>query len=52
MTLEAILVFLSKKAVSTNYATILNNPAKYSVDNNEELRIVYVACTRPKKCYG
>ena len=49
MTLEAILVFLSKKAVSTNYATILNNPAKYSVDNNEELRIVYVACTRPKK---
>lgn len=35
--------------VSTNYATILNNPAKYSVDNNEELRIVYVACTRPKK---
>ena len=49
MTLEAILVFLSKKAVRTNYATILNNPAKYSVDNNEELRIVYVACTRPKK---
>ena len=49
MTLEAILVFLSKKAVSTNYATILNNPAKYSVNNNEELRIVYVACTRPKK---
>ena len=49
MTLEAILVFLSKKAVSTNYATILNNPEKYSVNNNEELRIVYVACTRPKK---
>lgn len=49
MTLEAILVFLSKKAVHTNYTTILNNPAKYSVDNNEELRIVYVACTRPKK---
>ena len=49
MTLEAILVFLSKKAVSTNYATILNNPAKYSVNNNEELRIVYVACTRPRK---
>ena len=49
MTLEATLVFLSKKAVHTNYVTILNNPAKYSVDNNEELRIVYVACTRPKK---
>ena len=49
MTLEAILVFLSKKAVHTNYTTVLNNPAKYSVDNNEELRIVYVACTRPKK---
>lgn len=49
MTLEAILVFLSKKAVHTNYTTILNDPVRYCIHNNEELRIVYVACTRPKK---
>ena len=49
MTLEAVLVFLSKRAVHTNYTTILNNSAKYCIHNNEELRIVYVACTRPKK---
>ena len=49
MTLEAVLVFLSKKAVQTNYTTILNDSAKYNIHNNEELRIVYVACTRPKK---
>lgn len=48
MTLEAVLVFLSKKAAHTNYTTILNDPG-YCIDNNEELRIVYVACTRPKK---
>lgn len=49
MTLEAILVFLSKKAVQTNYTTILNDSVRYCIHNNEELRIVYVACTRPKK---
>ena len=49
MTLEAVLVFLSKRAVHTNYTTILNDSAKYCIHNNEELRIVYVACTRPKK---
>ncbi len=49
MTLEAVLVFLSKKTVHTNYATILNDSARYCINNNEELRIVYVACTRPKK---
>lgn len=49
MTLEAILVFLSKKAVHTNYTTILNDSVRYNIHNNEELRIVYVACTRPKK---
>lgn len=49
MTLEAVLVFLSKKAVHTNYTTILNDPVRYCIHNNEELRIVYVACTRPKK---
>lgn len=49
MTLEAVLVFLSKKAAQTNYTTILNDSARYNIVNNEELRIVYVACTRPKK---
>lgn len=49
MTLEAILVFIPKKAVNTNYTTILNAPAKHDIHNNEELRIVYVAFTRPKK---
>lgn len=49
MTLEAILVFLSKKAVHTNYTTILNDSARNNIHNNEELRIIYVACTRPKK---
>ena len=49
MTLEAVLVFLSKKAAQTNYTTILNDSARYNINNNEELRIVYVACTRPKK---
>ncbi len=49
MTLEAILVFLTKKAANKNYVNILNNPSQNSIRNNEELRIVYVACTRPKK---
>lgn len=49
MTLEAILVFLSKKAGHTNYTTFLKNPERMGITDNEELRIVYVACTRPKK---
>ncbi len=49
MTLEAVLVFLSKKAGRTNYTTILRDSIRYNIDNTEELRIVYVACTRPKK---
>ena len=49
MTLEAILVFLTKNAANKSYVNILNNPAQNSIHNNEELRIVYVACTRPKK---
>mgnify|MGYP000808031545 FL=1 len=49
MTLEAILVFLTKNAANKSYGNILNNPAQNSIHNNEELRIVYVACTRPKK---
>lgn len=49
MTLEAILVFLSQKGGNRCYAKMLNDPAQQNIQNNEELRIVYVACTRPKK---
>jgi DNA helicase-2/ATP-dependent DNA helicase PcrA len=42
MSLDAILVFLKKKAVSTNYTTILKS-------DNEEKRVVYVAFSRPRK---
>ena len=49
MTLEAVLVFLSKKAGHTNYTTLLKKLGKNGIADNEELRIVYVACTRPKK---
>ena len=28
---------------------MLNDPAQKNIQNKEELRIVYVACTRPKK---
>ena len=49
MSLDAILVFLVKKDHS-NYSTILSQ--EYSMlanPNKEQLRIVYVACSRPKK---
>lgn len=49
MTLEAILVFLVKKD-AFNYVTLL--PQEYtalSAEGQEQMRIVYVACTRPKK---
>lgn len=49
MTLEGILVFLVKKD-AFNYATLL--PQEYSTltaEGQEQMRIVYVACTRPKK---
>ncbi len=49
MSLEAILVFLKKKDGS-NYSTIL--PKSYNTLNpqcQEQLRVVYVACSRPKK---
>lgn len=42
MSLDAILVFLRKKAGSTNYTTILKS-------DNEEKRVVYVAFSRPRK---
>ena len=49
MTLEAILVFLTKKGGNGSYVKMLNDPAQKNIQNKEELRIVYVACTRPKK---
>lgn len=48
--LEAILVFISDKAKNYNYATLFNS--EYNMlpsAAQEELRILYVACTRPKK---
>jgi len=49
MTLEAICVFLSKKDVS-NYATLLRQEYNnLTSEGKEQMRIVYVACTRPKK---
>lgn len=47
--LDAILIFL-KKNDNSNYSNVLNN--KYDLLSNadkEQLRIVYVACSRPKK---
>ena len=49
MTLEAILVFLTKKGGNGGYVKMLNDPAQKNIQNKEELRIIYVACTRPKK---
>jgi hypothetical protein len=49
MTLEGILVFLVKKD-AFNYVTLL--PQEYNAltpEGQEQMRIVYVACTRPKK---
>ena len=48
-TLDAILVFLKKKD-NSNYDNILNkNYNSLSNANKEQLRIVYVACSRPRK---
>ena len=49
MTLEGVLVFLVKKD-AFNYATLL--PQEHNAmapEGQEQMRIVYVACTRPKK---
>ena len=46
-TFEAVLLFLKQKGVRKYYKTLLNN-GKATTDN-EELRIVYVGITRPKK---
>lgn len=47
-TFEAILLLLKQKGASGKfYRTLLNNEVK--TDSDEELRIVYVAITRPRK---
>lgn len=46
-TFEAVLVVLKKKGIGSYYKTLLANGE--TVDSNEELRIVYVGITRPRK---
>ena len=46
-TFDAVLLFLKQKGFGKYYKTLLNN-GKTTTDN-EELRIVYVGITRPKK---
>ncbi|HLG30917.1 MAG TPA: 3'-5' exonuclease, partial [Candidatus Brocadiales bacterium] len=46
-TFEAILLFLKKKGFGPYYKKLLRNGT--SVSENEELRIVYVGITRPRK---
>lgn len=50
-TFEAVLLLLGKRASKPNYATILNAPDFNALPENykEELRIVYVGLTRPRK---
>lgn len=54
MSLEAILVFIIKESASKNYSTIFsrryNEPdINKRRKDEEEIRIIYVACSRPKK---
>ena len=46
-TFEAVLLFLKQKGVGKYYKTLLNNDK--ATTDNEELRIVYVGITRPKR---
>lgn len=46
-TFEAVLVILRKKGIGSYYKTLLKK--KDSIQDNEELRIVYVGITRPRK---
>jgi len=46
-TFEAVLVILRKKGIGSYYKTLLKK--KVSIQDNEELRIVYVGITRPRK---
>jgi DNA helicase II / ATP-dependent DNA helicase PcrA len=46
-TFEAVLVILKRKGLGAYYKTLLQQ--KVSVRDSEELRIVYVGITRPRK---
>jgi superfamily I DNA/RNA helicase len=46
-TFEAVLVILKKKGIGKLYKTLLKENAK--IEDNEELRIVYVGITRPRR---
>jgi superfamily I DNA/RNA helicase len=46
-TFEAVLVILKKKGIGRDYKTLLETNAK--IEQNEELRIVYVGITRPRR---
>lgn len=46
-TFEAVLVILKKKGLGAYYKTLLQQ--KVSIQDSEELRIVYVGITRPRK---
>ncbi|WP_165357658.1 UvrD-helicase domain-containing protein [Flavobacterium beibuense] len=49
-TFKAVLLLLGKQAGSTNYSTILSTPHSNLKDNyKEELRVIYVAISRPAK---
>jgi len=46
-TFEAVLVILKQKGIGSYYKTLLRN--KVPISDNEELRIVYVGITRPRR---
>ncbi len=46
-TFEAVLLFLKQKGIGKHYKTLLRDDT--SISDNEELRIVYVGLTRPRK---
>lgn len=46
-TFEAVLLILKQKGIGRYYRTLLNSGTR--VDENEEIRIVYVGLTRPRK---
>lgn len=48
-TFDAVLLFITKKAVQTNYSTILSNLPQADKKQIEEMRVIYVACSRPKR---
>jgi DNA helicase II / ATP-dependent DNA helicase PcrA len=47
--LDAILVFLKKDSATKDYKNLLNTNLKKDKKDMEEIRVVYVACSRPRK---